>query len=215
MPDSSLQLPASSINIKPSWPTNKTGHRPSHNFLERRHPFRKWSLKRNPRPRIQRNQIHLTVNVSQHPSHPPRVRIAIVDIPQQHIFKRQPLPTPQRISLTSSNQILQMPLARNRHQFLPLLLGRSIQRNRQFRAHLSFTHLFNLRNNSRCRYRNSPLAHTHRLRIGQNPRSLQNVWQIQQRFAHPHHHDVEPLITRQKARYPEPQTKPAPQSPRR
>jgi glycyl-tRNA synthetase alpha subunit len=37
----------------------------------------------------------------------------------------------------------------------------------------------------------SVMRHTDAGRIGQQPRRLQHVLQIQQRLAHPHHHDVE------------------------
>ena len=131
-----FQLPASGENIEPARLADETRHRAAHDLLKRPPPAPARASQRESRARIQRNQIHFAIQIRQQFHHAPRIGIGIVHAPEQHIFKRQLLPRPQRIRAAGLDQILQMPLARDRHQFLPLLFGRCIQRNRQFRPHL-------------------------------------------------------------------------------
>jgi hypothetical protein len=130
----SFQLPAGRENIPAARLAHEARHGSPDDFLKRAHALRIGRLKSDPRSWIQRDQIHLRVQMSQQLYHPPRVCVGIVHAFEQHIFERQLFPRAQRISLASRQQILQRILARDRHQLPPLLFRGRVQRNRQLRA---------------------------------------------------------------------------------
>src|ERR1700733_7067667 len=59
--DLSFQLTAGCENIPPSRLAHKTRHGPPHDGLKLAHPLCIRRLKRNPRPRIQRDQIYFRI----------------------------------------------------------------------------------------------------------------------------------------------------------
>jgi len=90
-------------------------------------------------------------------------------------------------------------LAGDRHQFTAGLFRRGIEGNREFGAHLGFAQFLNPWDDSGGRKRDAALGHADAPRIGQQAGGLENVLQVQQWLAHPHHHDVEARIGLQQA----------------
>src|SRR5439155_22070809 len=121
-----LQLAESGIDVAPARLADETRRRAADDGLKRKHSLWGRSLERNPWTGIQGDEVHLTVQVSQQLDYAPRVGVAIVDPFQQRVLERQPLPRTQRILLARLHQIREMILARDRHQLLPLLLGRCV-----------------------------------------------------------------------------------------
>ena len=77
-----------------------------HDRLERRDTIRVGCFERNPRSGIERDQIHLGIDMRQQLHHAAGVGVGVVDAVEQHVLEGQLLPRAQRIGAAGGDQIL-------------------------------------------------------------------------------------------------------------
>ena len=123
-----------------------------------------------------------------HPAHPHRYRS-----PRAAARIRTSVsPRGEGIRAAGFHQIVQMTLARDRHQFLALLFGGRVQRDGQFRDELRLVSQFgDLRDDAGGRKRDAARAKSPCLRGRSTGGSLSELGQVQQRLALAHHDDVD------------------------
>ena len=92
-----------------------------------------------------------------------------------------------------------MILARDRHQLLPLLLGRCVEGDGQLGSHRLLSQFGDLRDDAGGGQSDAARRQTDALRIGEQPRRLDHVGKIEQRLSHPHHDEVQPARFRKQA----------------
>ncbi len=157
----SLKLPARRVDVAPA----RTPHKCRDPRIAQR-GLKLSDLRRirrrevDPRPRIQRNQVHLAAQSAQQFRHFPRMNWFIVHATKQDIFKCDPLARAQRIRLRRRNQQLQIPFFVQRHDARAQLVIRRIQRNRQLRTDRFFSEVMDARHNPRRRNGHPPLCNS-------------------------------------------------------
>src|SRR5580698_3084259 len=145
----SLELTASGENISsPGTPNKSQDARIPQNLLKRSDIFVGGSFKINSRPRIQGNQIYPRPRSAQQLHHFQRILAQIVDVVQQNIFKRHPLPVAQRKRPRGGHQQVEIIFFIQRHQLRALFVIRGIERNRQPRPNLLLPEIVNARNDA-------------------------------------------------------------------
>ena len=150
---------------------------------------------RQPRHRVERNHIHNRRPPPQQPRQFMRVLRTVVDPRQQHILKRQLPPREIKIVIRLGQDLRQRNLFAHRHNLPPDRFVRRVQRHRQPIPRPRLRQPPHRLRQPHGRNRDPPCTDPQPILAARLFQRRQQVVQVRQRLAHPHHHNVaQPLL---------------------
>ena len=150
---------------------------------------------------VERDEVHLAAPPLEQPHQLAGVLGPVVHAAQQHVFVRDPAAARDRIALRRRDHVRQRVLRLDRHQLAAQGGVGRVQADRQVRAHRLLHQLLQRGQDADRGERQLLRRDREAFGVHEHAQGLHGRVVVEQRLAHPHHHDVPALLARRRLRH--------------